>query len=164
MGNQNSGRRPRSHDLMMLRGEKNKGRFNLAEPKPPSGEVVKPEGLSTGASKVWDEMAPICVGMRTLYPSDVKSFAAYCELQATLSFASASKDARALLELRAANGIDKRLKVVVVIDAVLKLERETAQAIRPYYDMFGLNPLARNKIAVPKAEDAPKSKWEGIVA
>ena len=163
MGNQNSGRRPQSTAMRILRGDKNKDRYNLAEPKPVKGEVVKPAGLSAGASAVWDEMAPICIEMRTLTPSDTKAFAAYCELQSTLTLASLSKDAKVLFELHAVNGDDPEGPLKVVIDAVLKLERETSQAIRPFYDYFGLHPLARNKIQVPKAEDAPVSKWAGML-
>jgi len=45
--------------------------------------------------------------------------------------------------------------------AAIKLERETAQALRPYYEYFGLTPASRARITVPKKDEAPVSKWAG---
>jgi P27 family predicted phage terminase small subunit len=162
-GNHNSGRRPQPTALKVLRGNPGKERLPEREPLPPAGEVVKPGWLSAGASVVWDEMAPVCVAMRTLTVSDTKAFATFCELQATLQMASASKDGRALLELQAKSGEDPDGPLKVVIDAVLRLERETAAGLRAYYDYFGLNPMARSKIQVPKPADEPVSKWAGVL-
>ena len=58
--------------------------MNDREPVPPSGDVVKPAGLSVGAAKLWDELAPVCIAMRTLTAGDVKAFAVLCEIQNTL--------------------------------------------------------------------------------
>ena len=53
--------------------------------------------------------------------------------------------------------------LVVVIDAVLKLERDTAAALRPYYALFGLEPISRARIQVPKKDAEPSSKWAGVL-
>jgi len=45
----------------------------------------------------------------------------------------------------------------------LKLERNTAAALRPYYEKFGLEPVGRARLVVHK-DEAPKSKWEGVLA
>jgi hypothetical protein len=158
MGNQNSGRRPAPTALTVLRGNPSKKKLNENEVRPPSGEVVKP-ALSSMASVVWDELAPICLAMRTLTPADVRVFATLCELQATLQAASAQKDAGwfAPFSLRPEDTSDPESPMVVVVDAVLKLERETAAALRPYYALFGLEPVSRARISVPK--DEPISKW-----
>jgi hypothetical protein len=43
----------------------------------------------------------------------------------------------------------------------VKLERETANALRPYYALFGLEPVSRARISVPKKAEEPVSKWAG---
>lgn len=162
MGNWNSGRRPKPTSLKVLQGNPGKRRLNEAEPKPPPGEVVKPVTLSSGAGVVWDEMAPICLAMGTLTTADRKSFATFCELQSTLEQASACKGQPSYQPFRVA--LDEASeRFVVVIDAVLKLERDTAAAIRPFYEKFGLEPVARARISVQKPEQAV-SKWAGVLA
>lgn len=162
MGYENSGRRPQPTELKVLRGNPGKRKPNEQAPTPPVGEVVKPAGLSAGGSAVWEELAPICLAMKTLTPADIRPFASLCELQATMQLASASKDDRELVTLAKAEEGASELKVV--IDSVLKLERDTATALRPYYELFGLTPVARARIVVPKkTEDAPPSKWAGVL-
>ncbi len=143
MGNHNSGRRPSPTSLKVLRGNPSKTRLNEAEPRPPAGEVVKPGVLSAGAGAVWDELAPICLAMKTLTVADVRPFLTMCELAATFDRTVATKG-----ELE---GYDTRL------------ERDTAVALRPYFALFGLEPISRAKISVPKTPDAPASKWEGFI-
>lgn len=163
-GNANSGRRPRPTALKLLRGEKNKDRINQDEPKPPALPVVKPAGMSAVGSTVWDEIAPVCLAMGTLTAADVRPFATMCELQATMQQASAAKDAEGFRPFltRREDPEDEHSALVVVIDAVLKLERDTAAALRPYYALFGLEPTSRARIKVPKAADKPASRWAGM--
>lgn len=144
MGNHNSGRRPQPTALKLLRGNPSKTKPNALEPKPPAGAVTKPGGLSTGAAAVWDELAPICLAMGTLTVADVRVFGTLCELQASLQYATAQK-----AQAMAGGEAD--------LAAVLKAERDTANTLRPYYALFGLEPISRAKIQVPKAE--PVSKW-----
>lgn len=161
MGNANSGRRPQPTSLRMLRGNPSRGKPNQWEPTPPDGAIVKPDGLSPDASAIWDELAPVCLAMRTLTAADLRPFATMCELQATLVQASRQKSAPEFAPFTISqdyNGADK-----VGVHAALRLERETATAIRPYYALFGLEPISRAKIMVPKtAEEAP-SKWAGVL-
>jgi len=161
MGYENSGRRPQPTALKVLRGNPGKRKPNKNEPVPPSGTVVKPRGLSKAAGSVWDELAPVCIAMKTLTPADVRVFATLCELQSTLQMASASKDGKALLSL-AREGEDSPT-LTVTIDAVLRLERDTANALRPYYALFGLEPVSRARIQVAKDDDKPESKWAGVL-
>jgi phage terminase small subunit len=160
MGYENSGRRPRPTKLTMLLGNPSKKKLNKNEPVPPAGEIVRPVGLSRLAGGVWDALAPVCLAMGTLTSADLKPFATLCELQATVEQASAQKDAEGFAPFVVSqdfNGAD-----VVKIHAAIKLERETATALRPYYELFGLTPVARARIAVPKKPDEPVSKWAGI--
>jgi hypothetical protein len=156
-GNANSGRRPAPTALTVLRGNPSRKKLNENEPRPPSGAVVKPAGLSVAGGAVWDELAPVCLAMRTLTVADQRSFATMCELQATFQQAAAGKDGRELFRLEQPDE-DTPQMMVVMVDAILKLERETAAALRPYYELFGLTPAARARISVPQTE-APQSKW-----
>jgi phage terminase small subunit len=149
----------------VLQGNPGKRPFNAREPKPPAGDVIKPATLSQNAVGIWEEMAPICVAMGTLTIADRKAFATFCELQATLELASASKGNPTFQPFRAQpeDASDPASRMEIVIDAVLKLERDTAAALRPYYEKFGLEPVGRARISVQKPQ-APKSKWEGALA
>lgn len=143
MGYENSGRRPQPTALTVLRGNPSKKKLNKNEPVPPSGAVVKPADLSAAAVKVWDELAPICLAMGTLTPADVRAFATLCELQATFTAAAGLKGGPAF-------------------DA--RLERDTATALRPWVALFGLEPVSRARIQVPKKKpDEPVSKWAGAL-
>jgi len=92
---------------------------------------------------VWDELAPIALAMKTLTVADVRPFGTLCELQSTLLQAVSVKGTEAF-------------------DA--RLERDTAVALRPYYELFGLTPVARARIVVPKAKEQEQaSKWAGAL-
>jgi hypothetical protein len=143
MGYENSGRRPQPTALTVLRGNPSKKKLNPHEPVPPAGEVVKPGGLSPGAAGVWDRLAPLCLAMGTLTVVDVTVFATLCEVQGTLERAAGLKGSPETL------------------DAAIALEKTFAPIARPYYALFGLEPVSRARIAVPKADAAP-SKWTGL--
>jgi phage terminase small subunit len=159
-GNHNSGRRPKPTALHVLNGNPSRKKLNENEVRPPAGDPQKPAGMSQAGSVMWDELAPVCVAMGTLTTADVVPFATMCELQATMRAVSASKDGRELFHLQADE--DDPARLAIVVDSALKLERETATALRPYYALFGLEPISRAKINVPK-EKPPASKWAGIV-
>ena len=142
MGHENSGRRPQPTALKMLRGNPSKTKLSELEPVPPQGEVIKPVGLAVGVEAVWDELAPICLAMRTLTLADVRVFVTLCELQATFNDNA---------KLRGTDGFSDRR------------ERDIATALRPYYALFGLEPVSRARIQVPKVQEAPTSKWAGVL-
>src|SRR5262252_2765357 len=102
---------------------------NRHEPVPPAGELVMPAWLSARARTVWGQLAPVCTGMGTLTVADLPAFALLCTLQA---------------------------KVETTDDEGLMLR--LANALRQYYGLFGLDPISRAKIQVPKV-DEPVSKW-----
>jgi hypothetical protein len=104
--------------------------------------VVKPATLSTGAALVWDGLAPLCP---TLTAADVPAFATLCELQATF---------QAIVQQPETPG-------------TLRQQLKTAAALRPYYALFGLDPLSRSRLPAPPAPAAVnpldqfinRSKW-----
>jgi len=86
----------------------------------------------------------MCLAMGTLTAVDVRPFAALCELQATFSDCA-------------------KLKDTAPSNFSAKLERETAAALRPFYEYFGMTPSARSRISVPKQAEEPQSKWAGAL-
>ena len=91
---------------------------------------------------------------------DVPAFAKLCELEVTARLASAQKDAPQFSVFLLAE--DFNGAATVKVHPALKLERETAMALRSYYERFGLEPSARSRIRVPKPPDEPVSKWAGM--
>jgi hypothetical protein len=144
-GNSNSGRRPEPTALTLLRGNPSKKRLNAQEPTPPPGEVLKPVGLTPGADQAWERLAPVCLEMGTLTRADVAAFIMLCELEGTIALA---REWKAKPRKRAEG---------------LKLEKELAPIVRPYYALFGLDPVSRARIQVPKKSASPVSKWAGIL-
>jgi phage terminase small subunit len=151
MGNRNSGPRPSPTALKLLKGTR-RDRVNPREPTPPAGEIVTPPTLSPQAHQIWERLAPVCLAMGTLTVADLGAFAALCELQATLELACAQK------KLAKFRPIFKGR-----IHPILRLERETATALRPYFEKFGLDPIGRARITLPAAPEAPPSKWAGVL-
>ena len=143
MGYENSGRRPNPNVLRVLKGEKNKNRYNPDEPQPPKTAVEKPERLSAEASRVWDEVAPILLAMGTLTVADVPTFAVYCEIQASFEINCSLKGSEGFSATR---------------------EITLANGLRPYIEYFGMTPGGRARIRVtkPTTEEAP-SKWAGAL-
>ena len=139
MGYENSGRRPSPAELKLLRGNPSKTRV-VPDLQAPEGEVVKPSWLSEGASTVWDETAPVCLEMRTLTAGDVRPFAAFCELYAMF------------IE-------NVRLKGTAAWSGTRELS--VANALRPYFEYFGMTMYARARLAMPKAKEEPAPKWAG---
>lgn len=142
MGFENSGRRPKPTAIHILNGNPSRKKLNKNEPRPPAGDIVKPEWLSAATGAIWDEVAPICLAMGTLTTADVFSLVCLCGLQATM---------RRNEQTRGTEGFSERL------------ERDTAIALRPYYELFGLTPSARARLVVPNGTDEPVSKWAGVL-
>lgn len=153
MGNSNSGPKRRPNTLQLLHGVTRKDRLNPHEPKPPELPVERPETLSEAAKVEWDALSPICLAMGTLTAADVPAFAALCELQATLHQASRQKDGDGFQVFSETGNVH----------GAIRLERETATALRPFYDYFGMTPSGRARLTVPKKADEPVSKWAGAL-
>ena len=137
MGHENSGRRPYRQPtaIKVLRGNPGKRKFDTREPLPPvDSPVVKPAGLSPGAVVVWEEMAPIVLAMRTLTAGDVRTFATYCELQATFDHVIVEKSKPGYLPVMWTENAAG--EPVATIHPVVKLERETAAGLKPVLLVF----------------------------
>jgi P27 family predicted phage terminase small subunit len=148
--------------LKVLQGVTRRDRLNPDEPRP-SGEVVKPGELSGGAGLVWDRLAPVCLQMGTLTCADVPAFARLCELQATAEAASGQKDRPGFSIFLHTTMVDSagNEHQQVKVHPAIRIEGETAQKLRPYYDYFGMTPSGRARLSVKKA-DVPVSKWANL--
>ncbi len=164
MGNHNSGRRPKPTALKVLRGNPGKRKLNEAEPKPPQGVANPPENLSASALTVWAQIGPVATAMGTLSTADVYAFGTLCELIATQRMAAAEKDREGFSAflITTVPDPDGETHIKITEHPAIKLERNTAAALRPYYEKFGLEPVGRARISVPKQE-APVSKWAGVL-
>jgi hypothetical protein len=110
---------------------------------PPLPPAVKPT-LTPAGSRIWDQLAPVIESFGALTIADGYAFAVCCELLATMQHLATTKEA-------------------AYAGDVLKLERDTAAALRPYLEMFGLTPSSRLRLATP-APVKPASKWDGFLA
>jgi hypothetical protein len=152
------GRNARTLPEHRLRGTVRPSRHaGLRDPiEAPAGPVVKPAQLSTAASAIWDVLAPICQTLGTLTPADVWAFVTILELEATRQKASTDKSTATSIGESA---------------YALRLERQTASALRPWLETFGLTPgsRARLQVARPKGTDPfdafqqQRSKWAGLL-
>ena len=165
MGNRNSGRRPKPTALKLLRGNPGKRRLNEREPAPPKGDVIRPAHLGPLVTGIWDDLAPGCVAMGTLTVVDVAAFVTLCELQATFNAAAREKareDFSPFLHTTMVDSAGNEHQNVKEHPA-LSLERKTAAALRPYYEKFGLEPVGRARISVPKTGPA-EGQWAELLA
>jgi len=113
---------------------------------------------------VWDEIAPIALAMGTLTTADVAAFTTLCELEVTRRQASLEKNREGFSPFMVTTMVDSagNEHMNVKEHPAIKLERNTAAALRPYYEKFGLEPVGRARIVV-KPKDEPVSKWAGAI-
>jgi phage terminase small subunit len=85
-----------------------------------------------------------------------------CELEARGGMASAEKSREGFTPFMVTTMVDSagNEHLNVKEHPAVKLERNTAAALRPYYEKFGLEPVGRARLVV-KQDEAPKSKWAG---
>ena len=114
---------------------------------------------------MWDEIAPVALAMGTLTTADVQAFATLCELEVTRRQASLEKNREGFSPFMVTTMVDSagNEHMNVKEHPAIKLERNTAAALRPYYEKFGLEPVGRARISVPKQKE-PESKWAGVLA
>lgn len=158
-GNSNSGRRPRPTAVNDLMGNPSKTK-RPPEPQPPTGPVNPPASLSPQAKDVWTQVAPVCEHMGTLTTADVDTFAAYCELQATLNQIvqfKARPDWTPVITNRHGEPVEH---------PAVRMERQTALALKVYQEKFGLDASSRARLAVPQTTQTandPAAKWDGLL-
>lgn len=129
-----AGRPPTPSALKRLRGETRPSRIRGAEPSPSLGAEC-PRWLTSGAKRIWGELAPVLTEARVLTCADAVALANLCELQAEF--------------LRQA----KRRQI----------SGKLASEIRQYLGRFGLTPADRARVAAaPADEEDPFAEFAGL--
>ena len=145
--------------LALLKGNPGRRPVNPSPAVAPPGAVDPPASLGQAARVLWDELAPIAIAMGTLTPADRRPFAAFCELQASLEGISKAKaDASGGYVTVVRDEADGD-RYVLVVDAVLKAERDAAVACLRFYALFGFEPAARGRLVVGAPAAPVQSKW-----
>jgi phage terminase small subunit len=150
--------------LKVLRGNPGKRPLNSAEPKPDVGLPGEPPGLSEPARRYWVTVGRQCVAMGTLTIVDGPAFGTLCELLATQELVRLEKNREGFAPFMIEPMVnpDGSNGEKVREHPALKLERDTATAIRPYFERFGLDPASRSRLHVTN-ERKPVSKWAGLI-
>lgn len=104
--------------------------------------MERPDTLTVGGCRVWDEVAPLLLYMGTLTRADQQTFVAYCEVQAAFTAEAQLRDTKPQ-------------------DFNPRLLGDLANKLRPFYDYFGMTPSGRARLSVPKQKEEPVSKWAG---
>ncbi len=99
-----------------------------------------PQGLATEAKKVWAELAPAMERTRQLTEIDGPAFEVMCGLVAL--WRRAEKKARKDLIYSIETGAERPKGEV-------KLMLDIANALKPYFGMFGLSPADRARLTTP---------------
>jgi P27 family predicted phage terminase small subunit len=148
------GPQPKPTTLKIAQGNPGKRALNDNEPVPPPGDIACPAWVEGVAREVWDQLAPVCVAMKTLTTADVLTFARYCDrfarwlelrafvrdkLQANPFFVRYDEKGKIVY----AGEFPQNQELARVGKEMLLLERE-----------FGLTPAARSRLQVGSAPPA----------
>lgn len=146
---------PKPTALKVAAGNPGKRRLNEGEPVPPAGPIVPPSWLAEPSRQIWDQLAPIVMGMKTLTSADVFAFSRYCnciaryvELDKFLMRKGASGTTYKVMDgngkFRSIREIPQAIEYRRLHEILVRLESH-----------FGLTPAARSRINVePGAKPA----------
>ena len=89
--------------------------------------------------------------MGTLTTADEQAFATLCELIATRELVAAEKSAPGFQAICTEATVDAEGEVRVKTreNPLLRVERQTASTLKPYWQMFGLEASSRSRIKAP---------------
>jgi len=147
------GPQPKPQHLKELEGNPGKRRVNRAAPKP-TGDLTRPDHLSDYAREVWDRIVA-AMPPRLYTGCDRELLAAYCE--------AADLHRRAVLAVREQGEVTAGESGAPYQNPWVSIQNKQAQLLATLGTRLGLDPAARSSLAVQQ-DDAPKSKFEGLVA
>ncbi len=145
------GPQPKPTELKKAAGNPGRRQLNAHEPIPPAGDVAAPPWLSEQGRRVWNEVAPVLLAMKTLTTADVYPFARYCEAQARLwelhKFLYTKGPSGAVYSVKNDAG-----KVRYVAELPQAIEyRRLLEVVIKLEDRFGMSAAARSRINVQRA-------------
>lgn len=150
---------PKPTSLKAAAGNPGKRALNDAEPLPPPGEISPPAWLGKRAQKIWAELAPVCVSMRTLTTADVYTFGRYCEAFARWLFLKQHFDKESDAAYFAATTYalktdEGKTRYLMPLPQSVEM-RQLHQQLKDLEDRFGLNASARSRIRIGISAAAP---------
>ncbi len=145
------GRKPQPTRMKILKGEPNKDRINLNEPKISPSIPQMPVHLNTYGKKEWQRIAPILAGMGILSEIDMAALAGYC--QAYGRWVQAEQNIKKL-EKKGSDGIlIKTPKGFIMINPYITIADKSLDQMRKFLIEFGMTPSSRSRIVVGKQDD-----------
>ncbi len=160
MGNKNSGRRPQSTRLRILRGNPSKEPFNPREPQPrPAGEAfdVPPVELSgdTVALSEWARVAPMVRECGLVTMAERAALMALCQQW--------SRYLEAQEKVRSLGMIVKKPSGIPVVNPYMAVsDRALAHCLRLWCEL-GLTPSGRSRMTALQVVESSQSKWKALL-
>jgi len=154
-----SGRKPLSTASHELTGahDKNPGRRNAREPRPPSGTPDIPAHLKGVAAKKWRQLASLLYGMRAVTVADSDMLELYCDTYAAYRLArkNVAETGQVIVVRKEAGGL-----VEVKRNPHSTEYHRYADRLAKLLAEMGLTPSSRTRIAVTAQEDDdPFMEW-----
>jgi len=144
----------------VISGER-ESRINRDEPLPSERKAVAPEGMTAGARKVWDELAPDLIDKGCLTPWDVYAFEALCEAIANF------RECRDLLHsYNSGEGkfIDRGGGGGVIKSPYHQMMRDHIETLAKLGSRFGLTPGDRANLTIKEPDKGHGNGAERILA
>lgn len=153
------GPKPAPTHLKLIAGVQ-ESRINRDEPLPAEGKAQAPAGMTVGARRVWDEIAPDLADKGCLTSWDVYAFEALCESIAQF------RECRDLLQRETAYGkyIDKGAAGGVIKSPYHQMMRDCIETIKSIGGRFGFTPGDRAGLVVERGDSGPRSGAERILS
>lgn len=126
--------------LHLVQGTNRKDRTNSAEPEPDLlAELEPPADMEPASAAVWREAAPVLRSMKVLTVADVLALRHLCDAEADYRQARAE---------RAGKLVAYSSKGSQMLDQHLVAQLAIGKTVKTWLDAFGLNPVARSRVAV----------------
>lgn len=161
MGNQHSGRRPKSSALKLLQGNPGKRRMNPAEPRPEAASEafdMPPVELHGDlvASAEWARVAPMLRVCGLVSMAERAALTALCQQW--------SRYLEAQEKVRSLGMIVKKPSGVPVVNPYMGVADKALTHCLKLWVELGLTPSGRSRMAaLPQAVEEPASKWAGLL-
>lgn len=145
------GRKPAPTLMKILKGEPNKDRINLNEPKISASIPQMPTHLNTYGKKEWQRIAPILAGMGILSEIDMAALAGYCQAYGRWVEAELNLDK---LRGEGKDGmIVKSPKDYLMINPYLSIANKALDYMHKFLIEFGMTPSSRSRIVIDKTNE-----------
>ena len=137
------GRKPKSRKLKLIEGNPGKKPIKKRSISETDERVTMPRGLSPEAKKFWKELAPKLKKRGLLTPLDQAAFTALCVSYTRMMETSEilRKEGETITDNR---GVQRRNPVATIYS-------QASAQFKSWCEMFGLSPLARERISIPEA-------------